>query len=83
MPSWRVEYLDAYRAWVLRHRPEMDEELALVGLFDEWARVGPPEDAVLDEKENLSVRSGPVTVMFRRFPAAGDPAGYVLVLEVR
>jgi hypothetical protein len=81
---WSVEYRDAYRVWVERQRPSIDDELALVAELETWRRAPPaPRDA---RAETLLV-NGPrgVEIWFRRFAASDDDtvAGYLYVLAIR
>jgi hypothetical protein len=81
---WVVMATRAFEIWEIRHRPNADE----VGVVPNWLAdreaQGPPEDAVADDKGNWTHRAGGREFDFRRFDLVGqDPAGYLLIMQIR
>ena len=81
---WVVNAADAYAIWTIRHRPSPEDKGFVVNWLAQCEALGPPDDAVGDDKQNYTARVGTRSFYFRRFDLPGqDPAGYMLVLEIR
>jgi hypothetical protein len=82
--AWRVDAVDAFTAWEVRHRPTPDEKGDMARWLDQCVDEGPPPADEVDEAGNLVV-DGPANthVRFRRwdFPDR-DPSGYMFVLGI-
>jgi hypothetical protein len=81
---WHVEFAEAFRSWVGRRRPSLDEEIAVFFFLVDCERSGPPVDVVADDRGNLTATTGQGrTVQFRRYDNPGAGAtGYMLVLRI-
>lgn len=81
---WVVNAVDAYAIWMIRQQPSPEEKGFVVNWLAEREALGPPEDAVVDDKQNYTAQAGERSFYFRRFDLPGqDPAGYMLVMEIR
>lgn len=68
----------------VRHRPSAEDKGLVVNWLAEREALGPPADATVDDRQNYTVRAGPIEFYFRRFDRHGqDPAGYILIMEIR
>jgi hypothetical protein len=81
---WVVNAIDAYQIWVIRHRPSAEEKGFVVNWFAEREALGPPDDAMVDDRRNYTAIAGQREFYFRRFDLPGEnPAGFMLVMEIR
>jgi hypothetical protein len=81
---WVVNAIDAYAIWEIRHRPTAEQKGFVVNWLAEREALRPPDDAMVDDKENHTARAGQREFYFRRFDLPGqEPAGYMLVMEIR
>ena len=81
---WVVNAFDAYAIWTIRQRPDPDEKAFVVNWLAQCEAGGPPEDASVDDKQNYTAHAGRCEFYYRRFDLPGrDPAGYILVMEIR
>lgn len=73
---WVVDALDAYTIWEVRHRPSAEDKGLVVNWLAEREALGPPADATVDDRQNYTVRAGPIEFYFRDStgPARIQPA---------
>lgn len=84
MAGWRVEYDEAFDAWVDHARPSLNDENDMLLEFDAWEREGPPTHTDFYPPWNY-VTDGPhgERVVFRTEAAPNqDPAGYLYVVTI-
>ena len=80
---WRVDYSDAYRVWVGRRRPTVEQETDLVAWLSTCEIAGPPT-ATRDEKDNHEAIGPDGIVIYFRSEAnpVGDPGGFIYVMQI-
>jgi len=80
---WYVDAAEAYAMFETRHRPSADEKGFVVNWLAEREALGPPDDAVVDDKGNWTAHAGSREIYFRREDLPGqDPAGYMLIMGI-
>ena len=79
--AWGIDYLDAYGAWVLRHRPGLADETELLAWLVNLEQTGPP--SVPTDTKGNGTATGPsgTPIYFRRFDSSGG-RGYVLIMRI-
>jgi hypothetical protein len=78
-----VKAADAYAVWVRRTAPTAEEKGYVVNWLAEREALGPPDDAVVDDRHNWTATAGDLEFYFRRedLPDA-DPAGYMFIMRI-
>jgi hypothetical protein len=80
---WVVQATDAYAVWVRRHQPTAEQKGFVANWLAEREALGPPEDAVVDDRNNWSAVLGEREFYFRREDLLGrEPAGYMFVMRI-
>ena len=84
--AWKVEYQDAYRVWLLRFEPSLDDEADVDGTLLGW-EAGPPNAKAVPLVDNHAVRrraGTPIIYRVLRLPPSPSRGfvGHIFVVRI-